>query len=335
MKRRWKGTIFIAFIYFFSHLGFWGCSSAQSEGDEDLESSEESSENTDEGEGNESADSQGEETSENASSETNEATNDASNAAGENPAAQQQNDLQEIISEVNENMGQDPAAQQAEAAPTSNVAPVDTSVTQSPTIATETTQASEDVIGDGASTIGLPEFGSKMPYQIQKGESLAKIAKKIYGNAARWKDIAEISGISKPNRIYPGQVIYYQLTQQSLEFAKRYESVPREEFIVKQGDTLSKIATQLYGSTGMWRTLWKNNEDVNNPDRIKVGQVISYPEPKAYQAALESLSTYSVSDLSLEDQNTDIENGFELSDNIQFENPSIGFWTVVTNFFQV
>ena len=46
-------------------------------------------------------------------------------------------------------------------------------------------------------------------YTIEQGDSLSKIAKKYYGNAADWKKIYEANKntIKNPDLIYPGEKI--------------------------------------------------------------------------------------------------------------------------------
>jgi len=44
-------------------------------------------------------------------------------------------------------------------------------------------------------------------YTVQKGDTLSEIAKRYYGNAARWRVIYEANRdlIKDPDLIYPGQ----------------------------------------------------------------------------------------------------------------------------------
>jgi len=58
------------------------------------------------------------------------------------------------------------------------------------------------------------EFASAEPasseyYTVQKGDSLSKISKRVYGNALKYRIIFEANRpmLSDPNRIYPGQVL--------------------------------------------------------------------------------------------------------------------------------
>lgn len=122
-----------------------------------------------------------------------------------------------------------------------------------------------------------------LPYYVQAGDNLAKIAKKIYGNFSAWKKIAEINKIVDPNKIYAGDVIYYQLDDKSKMFAEKYENAPRAKILVKKGDTLSHISRAVFGRSKDWRVLWKENPHIKNPDKIREGASI-YFRPKALTA---------------------------------------------------
>jgi LysM repeat protein len=50
-------------------------------------------------------------------------------------------------------------------------------------------------------TSGAPE----QPYTIQSGDNLSRIAKRFYGNAGKYTDIAQANGINDPDRIQAGQ----------------------------------------------------------------------------------------------------------------------------------
>jgi len=53
-----------------------------------------------------------------------------------------------------------------------------------------------------------PAVASKT-YTVAKGDSLSKIAKHVYGNANRWKDIFEANRdqLDNPDLIQPGQIL--------------------------------------------------------------------------------------------------------------------------------
>ncbi len=46
-------------------------------------------------------------------------------------------------------------------------------------------------------------------YEVVKGDSLSKIAKRVYGDAGKWRQIfdANTDKLKDPDKIYPGQVL--------------------------------------------------------------------------------------------------------------------------------
>lgn len=64
-----------------------------------------------------------------------------------------------------------------------------------------------DVQGGSSSTAPKPQQPERT-YTVQKGDSLSKIAKALYGSAGKWKVIYEANkdSIKNPDLIYPGQV---------------------------------------------------------------------------------------------------------------------------------
>lgn len=131
-----------------------------------------------------------------------------------------------------------------------------------------------------AATAGssLPEMGSRMTYIVKKGDTLGDIAQAIYDDKSKWRDLAAWSGFANPHLIFPGNIVYYQYTEKSAEFATRYEGQKKSEVVVQAGDTLSGIAANVYGDLSSWVLIWRYNGHIANPDKIKPGQIIYYPE---------------------------------------------------------
>jgi len=51
-----------------------------------------------------------------------------------------------------------------------------------------------------------------------------------------------------------------------------------QTYTVKKGDSLSKIAKQVYGDAQQWRKIHEANRDIiDNPDLIHPGQVLKLP----------------------------------------------------------
>ena len=122
---------------------------------------------------------------------------------------------------------------------------------------TEATATGGEAAPEFMSMPGLPEMGAKLAYIVEKGDTLAKISEKVYGNASKWKELASLAGISNPNKIYPGEVIYYQLSAETSAFASSYESLGRSAITVVKGDTLAKISAKVYGTSSKWRAIWR------------------------------------------------------------------------------
>lgn len=122
----------------------------------------------------------------------------------------------------------------------------------------------------------LPEMGSKMAYYVMRGDTLGSIAQRIYGSRKKWKSLQAENKLVDANKIYPGDVLYFTLDDSTKAFAEKYELGQRQAYTVTRGDTLSRLAAKFYGTQGAWRALWKENPQILNPDRIRVGMVLSY-----------------------------------------------------------
>jgi nucleoid-associated protein YgaU len=50
-------------------------------------------------------------------------------------------------------------------------------------------------------------------------------------------------------------------------------------YVVRKGDSLSKISKVIYGDAKLWRKIFEANRDkIKNPDLIHPGQVLTIPE---------------------------------------------------------
>jgi len=67
-----------------------------------------------------------------------------------------------------------------------------------------------DVVSGSSSSAPAPSGeATTRTYTVVSGDSLSKIAKKIYGDGGRWKEIFEANNdkIKNPDLIHPGQVL--------------------------------------------------------------------------------------------------------------------------------
>src|SRR5690606_23005678 len=98
-------------------------------------------------------------------------------------------------------------------------------------------------------------------YTVVRGDTLSKIAvaKGVEGGwQALYAENKSVVG-SNPNLIFPGQKL----------------TLPAVKYVVKKGDNLSKIATNL-GIDGGWKALYEKNKSVigDNPNVIEPGMVL-------------------------------------------------------------
>ncbi len=216
---------------------------------------------------------------------------DTNNVVADNAGAQGgEQDLQQIIEEMNgantQLANQAPAQGEGQnfdniggQAPADNAAPLaEQGATENISTTPSFPPAAAAPSGIAAGP-GLPELGSKMVYFVQKGDTLAKIAQRIYGDGNKWTEIANFTGLANPKLIYPGDVVYYQLNETTMNFASAYEGMKRNEVQVSQGDTLATIASRVLGNSALWKLIWRQNDRIDNPDRLTAGTTIYYVDP--------------------------------------------------------
>jgi nucleoid-associated protein YgaU len=63
--------------------------------------------------------------------------------------------------------------------------------------------------GSSTAPTGAPPAAEGQTYTVKKGDSLSKIAKRVYGDAQQWRKIHEANRdiIDNPDLIHPGQVL--------------------------------------------------------------------------------------------------------------------------------
>jgi nucleoid-associated protein YgaU len=293
MSARLLHILCTALLVIGPHLLLQGCSGSQQE-DGDLQGEEQQAE-----EGNEEAsveevnNQEGNiaEEGENVAAENQENMAEENNAVPEEETAetesqvldgeQTKSDLEDII-----------AGQNADSAPMAEAAPV--ADTGEVPAESAPVAAMPPAVAAGPA---LPEQGSKMPYIVRVGETLSSIATTIYGNTEKWTEMAELSSIKNSNMVRPGDVVYYQLAPETLAFATAYEGATRTEVTIQAGDTLAAIAERVYGNSGDWKYVWRQNANIENPDRLEVGMTVSYLSPASLGAALDYARSLTLADL--------------------------------------
>jgi nucleoid-associated protein YgaU len=116
--------------------------------------------------------------------------------------------------------------------------------------------------------------GNMKTYQVKKGETLMQVAFKVYGDISRWKDFAKYN----PNLTKSQNVL-------KENFTLKYEA-PIEEFVwnptgepymIKNGETLGIISSNVYQTPKKWKNIWENNKPlIKNPNKIYAGFTLYY-----------------------------------------------------------
>lgn len=109
-------------------------------------------------------------------------------------------------------------------------------------------------------------------YRIQQGDSFWSIANKMLGDGNKYKDIIDANNLTEKSVIYPGQIL--NIPDNNLNNI----SNNLLQYTVQSGDNLSKIA-QSHNTTSQ-EILKINN--INNPNLIKIGQVLNIPKQNKY-----------------------------------------------------
>lgn len=118
--------------------------------------------------------------------------------------------------------------------------------------------------------------GAMAQYTVQKNETLMMIAFKLYGDYARWKELANMnSGTLKGGTtITPGMVLNYIAPAEA--FVWNPQGNP---YLIKTGDTLGGISKEVYATVKKWKLLWENNKPlIKDPNKIYAGFTIYYLE---------------------------------------------------------
>jgi nucleoid-associated protein YgaU len=104
-------------------------------------------------------------------------------------------------------------------------------------------------------------------YTVVAGDTLMYIAYKLYGDYQKWPSIARMNGLAGSSALQAGSVLKID--------SSMVRSLPRVEgrtYIIKVGDSLSKISMQEYGNFNQWKPLWEHNSHmIKDPNIIFAG----------------------------------------------------------------
>lgn len=126
-------------------------------------------------------------------------------------------------------------------------------------------------------------------HTVRRGETYESIARQYFGSAGSAAVIARANPLKDPRRLKAGDVIDVPVDPDNIQgMVVRADGTPAEappprtpptvEYLVKPGDSLSRIAQSYYGSTRHADFIFRSNRDVlSSPDRLRVGQTLKLP----------------------------------------------------------
>jgi len=138
-------------------------------------------------------------------------------------------------------------------------------------------------------------------HYVKEGETLSSIASHYYGQARHYQLIYEANRdkLSSPNAVRPRIQLVIPpdpaqgegapavadadaSSRSTAASAGAASSSGTKEYTVKEGDTLSSIAEQFYGSQNKWTELHKLNKDrLPNANRLRAGMTLRVPTSRS------------------------------------------------------
>ena len=137
----------------------------------------------------------------------------------------------------------------------------------------------------------VPSVGGVVPptfdlYTVAPGDTASTISQKKYGTPKYWRQVLKANPLVDFMKLKAGRQIKVPVDPANIqgipEKAQTDES-PTLDYIVNEGDTLSSIATNLYGKSALWQLIRDANPGVINREgtNIRPGMTIKVPPPPA------------------------------------------------------
>jgi len=108
-------------------------------------------------------------------------------------------------------------------------------------------------------------------YDVKKGDSLWKIASRVYGDGYKWQLIARENNLSDPDQIEIGQKLMVPTLTPA---QKEVTEIPSEHKVLR-GESLWKIATLYYSDGFRWTKIWElNRNKLRDPGKLEIGMIL-------------------------------------------------------------
>lgn len=118
-------------------------------------------------------------------------------------------------------------------------------------------------------------------YIVQEGDTLADISENWFGLRGKWSLIVAANPGLDPSRLSIGQVLMLPPKSAAMRPARpeKTRASSRGTYEIEEGDSLSQISYELYGTPKHWELIYKANEELigKNPADLVVGQLLVIP----------------------------------------------------------
>ena len=133
---------------------------------------------------------------------------------------------------------------------------------------------------------GLTLPASAATYEVQTGDTLVSISRRLFGSASGWRHLFTRNRqlLHDPDRLVPGMVLMIPETAgpEAAGPAPRQVSSQAEPIIVRAGDTLFALAQRHLGDGARWPELWAGlRHSVRSPAYLPVGLRVPLPATAA------------------------------------------------------
>lgn len=153
-----------------------------------------------------------------------------------------------------------------------------------------------------ADTVRETASDAPKTHTVKAGDTFQSIAKQYLGSENKWKDIAEANPKVDPTRLKIGQVLRVPEGKGAAKPAPADRGASSttdhgaspatgehaatgggKSHKIKQGDTLSSISKQYYGTTAHWKLIYTANKSKigDDPDRLPDGIELTIPPAPA------------------------------------------------------
>ena len=127
----------------------------------------------------------------------------------------------------------------------------------------------------------IQNLSTPKSYEVKTGDSLWKIAEKVYGSGYNWVDLAKANNLSNPGLIYTGNKLIVPVVQKItvatvLQAQNNGPSISGSNYTIVEGDNLWNIAVRAYGDGYKWPEITKANK-IDNSDLIFPDNILKLP----------------------------------------------------------